>query len=197
MKQIIIGLNGPIGIGKTWLTKQCLEYYGKNHCDVIRSTEVVRKHLESQYGVTERTYKEFRDSKHDIKDEYAEPGMTGREIIINFIETQRAEDPHFISKLMCESLRWSTQELVLMDNIGNSIENLYTESWVKTQNMHSKIRRVYLLMNIRTQNYKPHERFVNDSRSYTISKKGGHACLDSNEALRVIKTVMLLHTNLN
>lgn len=114
----MIGLNGPPGIGKTWLGLQLLRVIDGN-----------RRIL----GLRELIWMEFQPIIHwtgdyaDFKSHVFEDGESGRQKMIDFADGKRAIDIHYWDRQYIESAIFRDTDIIIHDSMRKREE----QAWFK------------------------------------------------------------------
>lgn len=106
MKTMII-INGPIGIGKTWLAEKI--------CPLLEGNRRILG-LQPMVWLELQPLHRWTGSYAEFKSHIFEDGRTGREIMIEYIESRREIDTHYWDRRYIESPLFKETDIIINDS---------------------------------------------------------------------------------
>lgn len=129
MRQTVIGITGPSGIGKSWLCKQLVNKVPVRLLTVIGTGELIWNRFKNEIPGwdTQLTYEDFKHSAIQPS------GRLGRIELIEFLETKRAEDPVFLARIVWSHIMMHNvnERFILIDSFANEPEFMYYQNELK------------------------------------------------------------------
>lgn len=132
-KPLIIALNGPIGIGKSWLLQQINNLapiektYLWKPIQLVETGPSLVENVLNFYGIDPTIdYTDFKKSQFEVARYGATESLTGRDLLIEYLDTQRLRDSTFPAcQLAHKTIQYITHrnaKVVVYDNIGTPSE---------------------------------------------------------------------------
>lgn len=105
----VIGVNGPIGIGKSWFTMNAVRLF-QGRVRQLCPRDFI-------WDETKRKYK-WEGSLEEFKQHRFEDGSNGRDAIIEWAEHRRRQDRHYWLKAFVESPLFQQSDVIFNDSIA-------------------------------------------------------------------------------
>lgn len=112
MEKILIGINGPPGIGKSWLGNQITSFLLKRFPSATIAQFAIRDVIWAEFKEQHGFYGDYETFKST-----AFNGFTGRQRLIDFTEGKRAEDLHYFDRKYIADPRFESSDIVIHDSL--------------------------------------------------------------------------------
>lgn len=174
MQRTVIGIMGPINVGKSWLCRTLEMNWPE--IDFIES-------IKTSHFVFDKFRDELPSARVAINcDEYKqtwipEIGKLGRDALIDFIETRRKPDPTWLARQIWQVIQRKQRRYILVDAFGNEPEYQYYVDRIRDEPDMD-----YIHVNIGCQYYAHGQRYEGDSRSH-VEVPWAYRYFNSSEAL--------------
>lgn len=176
MRPYVIALNGPPGIGKSWLTRMIVPLIPHN-CQVLHFASPIREYIMASHGLenTDENYARFKEMRFWNDDSRQE--MTGREEMIYWAEKKKAEDLLYWCKELGKHPFMNRDDtVIILDDLGFE----YEQQWLQSNS--SRLMTIVMA----PSQYSINARWEGDSR-FCLSPINGYRATDSNRALEIFK----------
>lgn len=166
-KPLVIGINGPAGIGKGWLAGKLSQLIPlRSHIlsfkEPIGSESMRRMNWRGDYG-------EFKETLFDN-------GLTGREVMFEVGAEKRAIDINHYSRQLTENPKFTDAPVIIIDDMGFFHEQDWLDRYSK---------RLMTIVMAPTK-YSVGSIFEGDTR-VCLPQRDGFRTIDSNTALKKFK----------
>lgn len=165
---IMIGVNGPAGIGKSWLCHQILKLLPFPGVRMVSARDSIWEEVRMEYR--------WRDSYQAFKDHIFPDGFSGREKMIQWAEFRRSQNRHYWLDQMVEAPTTLAASIVLNDSVAFPEE-------------HDRFLELipdFITIVIAPSHFRPGDLY-NDNYRRCVFPLGGFRATDSSQALDIFK----------